>query len=113
MNEQEFDRSLSDFLEDDRCDELYEAINTLIQGCFIAGWKAALESDFAKMTDIMENRYASHEALSDFVNDENSEEINNFLFALVRMSFTAGWKKALGEDVEKMMDIEEDEDETG
>lgn len=45
MNEIEFDKSLSDFLDDDECDSVNEALFALIRSAFTAGWKAAINSD--------------------------------------------------------------------
>ena len=42
MNEIEFDKALSDFLDDDECEIINEAVFQLVQAAFAAGWKAAM-----------------------------------------------------------------------
>ena len=44
MNELEFDKALSDFLDDEQCETSSEAIYQLIRGAFAAGWKAARQA---------------------------------------------------------------------
>ena len=41
MNEIEFDKALSDFLDDDECEKINEAVFRLVHAAFTAGWKAA------------------------------------------------------------------------
>ena len=52
MNEIEFDKALSDFLDDEECEKINEAVFQLIRAAFTAGWKAALGSDLKKIMDI-------------------------------------------------------------
>ena len=52
MNEIEFDKALSDFLDDEECERANDALFGLIQAAFTAGWKAALGSDIGKMMKI-------------------------------------------------------------
>ena len=52
MNEIEFDKALSDFLDDDECEQISETVFQLVRAAFTAGWKAALGSDIGKVMDI-------------------------------------------------------------
>ena len=52
------------------------------------------------------NEMEFDEALSAFLDDTKCEEVNEALFGLVRSSFTAGWKAAMGSDIKRIMDIE-------
>ena len=52
MNELEFDKALSDFLDDDECEAAGEAIYGLIRTAFAAGWHAAMGSDLKKVVEI-------------------------------------------------------------
>ena len=54
MNEIEFDKALSDFLDDEECEKINEAMFQLIRAAFAAGWKAALGSDIGKIIKIDE-----------------------------------------------------------
>ena len=49
MNEIEFDRAFSEFLDDDQCEKINEAVYQLVRAAFTAGWKAALGSDIGKI----------------------------------------------------------------
>ena len=49
MNEVEFDKALSDFLDDEECEKVNETVYGLIRAAFAAGWKAALGSDLGSM----------------------------------------------------------------
>lgn len=49
MNEIEFDKALSDFLDDEECEKVNEAVYGLIRSAFTAGWKAAMGSDIGKL----------------------------------------------------------------
>ena len=53
MNEIEFDKALSDFLDDEECEKINEAVFQLIRAAFTAGWKAALGSDVGKIIKIV------------------------------------------------------------
>ena len=52
MNEIEFDKALSDFLDDEECEQVNEAMFQLMRAAFTAGWKAAMGSDLKKIMDI-------------------------------------------------------------
>ena len=52
MDEIEFDKALSDFLDDEECEQINEAVFQLIRAAFTAGWKAALGSDIGKVISI-------------------------------------------------------------
>ena len=52
MNEIEFDKALSEFLNDDICEKANEFVFELIRASFTAGWKAALSSDTGKIMKI-------------------------------------------------------------
>ena len=52
MNEIEFDKALSDFLDDEQYERTSEAMFSLIRAAFIAGWKAALGSDIGKIVNM-------------------------------------------------------------
>lgn len=41
MKEFEFDQALSDFLDDEQCERISEAIYQMMKECFAAGWRAA------------------------------------------------------------------------
>lgn len=49
MNEIEFDIALSKYLDDQRCEEVSEALFQLVRGAFAAGWKAAMGSDLKEI----------------------------------------------------------------
>ncbi|MBD5133400.1 MAG: hypothetical protein HDT38_02850 [Clostridiales bacterium] len=51
MNEVEFDRALSDFLDDNECETASEAVYHLIRIAFAAGWNAAMKSDLKEVMD--------------------------------------------------------------
>ena len=53
MNEIEFDKAFSDFLDDEECEKVNEAVFQLIRAAFTAGWKAALGSDVGKIIKIV------------------------------------------------------------
>lgn len=44
MNDVEFDKALSDFLDDEECEAASEAVYQLIRGAFAAGWRAARQA---------------------------------------------------------------------
>ena len=52
MNEVEFDKALSEFLNDEQCVKANDFIFELIRAAFAAGWRAALNSDTGKDVDI-------------------------------------------------------------
>ena len=52
MNEIEFDKAFSEFLNDEQYEKTNNALFELIQAAFIAGWKAALDSDVGKIMKI-------------------------------------------------------------
>lgn len=52
MNEIEFDQALSDFLDDDVCEQFNESVFELARAAFTAGWKAALGSDIGRVMNI-------------------------------------------------------------
>lgn len=52
MNELEFDKALSNFLDDSECERANEVLFALIRGAFTAGWKAAMGSDLKKVMDL-------------------------------------------------------------
>ena len=52
MNEIEFDKALSDFLNDEECERVNEALFSLARSAFAAGWKAAMGSDLKRFMDI-------------------------------------------------------------
>ena len=52
MNELEFDKALSDFLDDEECEKINEAVYQLVRAAFAAGWRAALGSDLSKVMDV-------------------------------------------------------------
>ena len=52
------------------------------------------------------NEIEFDQALSKFLDDEQCEKANEAVFELVRSSFTAGWKAALGSDIGSVMNIE-------
>ena len=52
MNEIEFDKAFSEFLDDEQYEKTSEAMYSLIRTAFIAGWKAALGSDIGKVINI-------------------------------------------------------------
>ena len=51
MNEIEFDKALSDFLDDNECETASEAVYNLIRVAFTAGWKAAMKSDLKEVVN--------------------------------------------------------------
>lgn len=54
MNQMEFDKALSDFLDDDQCETTSEAIYQLIRAAFAAGWDAAMAAK-GRVTDFKRN----------------------------------------------------------
>ena len=52
MNELEFDKALSDFLDDDRCEKTNEAVFELVRSAFTAGWNAAMGSDIGDVMKV-------------------------------------------------------------
>lgn len=52
MNEIEFDKALSDFLDDNECEKASQVVFDLVRGAFTAGWKAAIGSDLNGIMDI-------------------------------------------------------------
>ncbi len=56
MNEAEFDKALSDFLDDEECERDSEAIYQLIRAAFTAGWKAAMGSDLKGVVEFDRRR---------------------------------------------------------
>ena len=52
MNEIEFDKALSEFLDDDQYEKTSEVMFSLIRAAFTAGWKAALGSDIGAVMKI-------------------------------------------------------------
>jgi len=52
MNETEFDRALSEFLDDEECERDSEAIYQLIRAAFAAGWRAAMGSDLKGIMEL-------------------------------------------------------------
>ena len=52
MNEIEFDKALSEFLDDEEYERVNDALFELIQAAFTAGWKAALGSDIGRIMRI-------------------------------------------------------------
>lgn len=44
MNELEFDKALSDFLDDEECEQVNETVYGLVRTAFTAGWKAARQA---------------------------------------------------------------------
>lgn len=52
MNEMEFDKALSAFLDDAKCEQVNEALFELVRSSFTAGWKAAMGSDIKRIMDI-------------------------------------------------------------
>lgn len=52
MNEIEFDKAFSEFLDDEQYEKVNDALFDLIQTAFTAGWKAALSSDIGKVMKI-------------------------------------------------------------
>ena len=44
-------------------------------------------------------------ALSDLLDDEKCEKINEAMYDLIRSAFAAGWKAAMGSDLKKLMNI--------
>ncbi len=51
MNEVEFDRAFSHFLDDARCERATGIMFELIRDAFAAGWKAAMDSDLKQVID--------------------------------------------------------------
>lgn len=52
MNEVEFDRALSSFLDQEGCEQAGEALFQLVKAAFAAGWEAALGSDLKQVVDV-------------------------------------------------------------
>ena len=52
LNEVEFDRAFSHFLDDARCEQATGMMFELIRDAFAAGWKAAMGSDLKKVMDL-------------------------------------------------------------
>ena len=44
MNDFEFDQALSDFLDDDKCEDIRETIFQMVRTAFAAGWNAARQA---------------------------------------------------------------------
>ena len=53
MNEIEFDKAFSEFLDDEQYERTNDALFDLIHTAFAAGWKAALGSDIGKIIKIV------------------------------------------------------------
>ena len=49
MNEIEFDKALSDFLDDEKCETINEAVFQLVRAAFAAGWRAALGAGIGEL----------------------------------------------------------------
>ena len=52
MNEIEFDKAFSEFLDDEQYEKTDDALFELIQAAFTAGWKAALGSNIGAVMKI-------------------------------------------------------------
>ena len=52
MNEIEFDKAFSEFLDNEQYGKTSDAMFELIQAAFTAGWMAALGSDIGKVIGI-------------------------------------------------------------
>ena len=52
MNEIEFDKAFSEFLDSPAYDKANDYLFELAKAAFIAGWKAALDSDIGKIMKI-------------------------------------------------------------
>lgn len=52
MNEIEFDKALSEFLDDDQCEKANAAVFEIVRAAFAAGWKAAMGSDLKHIMDL-------------------------------------------------------------
>lgn len=52
------------------------------------------------------NEVKFDKALSEFLDDEEYEQVSEAVFQLVRSAFTAGWRAALGSDVGKVISID-------
>ena len=52
------------------------------------------------------NEIEVDKAFSDFLDDDQYEKAIDALFELIQAAFTAGWKAALGSDIEKVMKID-------
>lgn len=52
MNEVEFDKALSEFLDDDEYERVSEAVFSLIRSAYAAGWKAAMDSNLKAVQNI-------------------------------------------------------------
>lgn len=59
------------------------------------------------------NEIEFDQALSQFLDDQTCEKVNESVFELVRAAFTAGWKAALGSDIGKVMRIDKREGQGG
>ena len=51
MNEMEFDKALSNFLDYTQCEAFSEALFGLVRSAFAAGWRAAMGSDLKELMD--------------------------------------------------------------
>ncbi len=51
MNEIEFDKAFSEFLDDSAYDKASDYLFELAKAAFIAGWKAAMKSDLKAVAD--------------------------------------------------------------
>lgn len=51
MNKMEFDKALSNFLDDTQCEAVSEALFGLVRSAFAAGWRAAMGSDLKELMD--------------------------------------------------------------
>jgi len=52
MNELELDKAFEKFLDDEECERVNEAVFSLVQNAFTAGWVAAMGSDLKAVMDV-------------------------------------------------------------
>ena len=52
------------------------------------------------------NEFEIDLAFSEFMDDYQYEKTSDTLFDLIHAAFTAGWKAALGSDIEKITNID-------
>lgn len=52
------------------------------------------------------NEIEFDQALYNFLDDTQYEQVNEALFQLIRSAFTAGWKAAMGSDLKQVMNID-------
>ena len=52
MNDIQFDQAFSEFLDDNKCENVSEFVLELVRSAFTAGWKAAFSSDIGKVMNI-------------------------------------------------------------